>query len=372
MDYIVESLSQTKRKIKVSVEREKVEREIHRILRELQKRAEIRGFRKGKAPLEIIAGYYGESAKREAMEETIKTTLSEILKKEGLNPLHPPVIEDMLIKENFNYTVRFDVLPKVEPSGYEKIRVKIKDWVITEKEVESVIEDLRRKHGTLKPIEGRDFVKEKDVVEANSPAGKEKGILLIVEKGDELDGKKIGDVVQVKGMDLKILKIYELILPEVNDEFAKTLGEPDLLTLKKRVREGLERDRERLMKMRLHNAIFEHLLKVNNFETPESLLLEEHRRLKEELKRDDPSVLKLTEERVKSELLLYAIAEREKIKADKEEIREEIEKLAREAKKRVEALEANNELKRRIEDSIIKKKTMEFLEKRCEVQYERD
>jgi len=372
MEYTVENVSQTKRKIKVSVEREMVEKEMDRILKNVQKNAEIKGFRKGKAPVEIIMNFYGESAKKEAMENTIKLTLSDILKKEGLNPLHPPVIEEMLMEEKFNYTVRFDVLPKIEPSGYEKIKVKIKDWVITEKDVDAVIDDLRRKHGTLKPVEDRELVKEKDVVEVNSTDGKEKGKLFIVEKGDEFEGKKIGDVVNLKDMDLKILRIYELILPEANDEFAKTLGEPDFLSLRKKIMERLELDRKRVIKTRLQNAIFEHLIEVNNFEAPESLVFEEGRRLKEELKRDDPSLLKLAEERVKSEILLYAIAKKENIKAEEGEIMEELQKLAKEIKKRVESLSANSELKRRIEDSIIRKKTMEFLENRCEVEYEKE
>jgi trigger factor len=372
MEYTVETISQTKRKIKVSVEREVVEKEMNRILKELQRNVEIKGFRKGKAPVEIIMNYYGESAKKEAMENTIKSTLSEVLKKEGLNPLRPPVIEEMLMEEKFNYTVRFDVLPKIEPSGYEKMKVKIKDWVVTEKEVDAVIDDLRRKHGTLKPVEERNIVRENDVLEVVPTDGKEKGKLLIVEKGDEFEGKKIGDVVRVNEKELKILKIYELILPEANDEFARTLGASDFLNLRKKIMERLELDRKRVIKTRLQNAIFEHLIKVNNFEAPESLVLEEGRRLKEELKRDDPSLLGLAEDRVKSEILLHAIAEKENIKAEEGEIKEELQKLANETKKRFEVLSSNAELKRRIEDSIIRKKTMEFLEKRCEVEYERE
>ncbi len=372
MEYKVENISQTKRKVKVSVEKEMVEREIQRILKEVQRNADIKGFRKGKAPIEIIHSYYGESAKREAMETTIKRTLSEILQKEGLNPIHPPLIEEMFIEDSFNYAVRFDVLPRIEPLGYEKMKIKIKDWTLTDNDVEAVIDDLRRKHATLKPVEERDSVKEKDVVEAGSPEGKEKGILLIVEKGDEFDGKRIGDVVNFKDRVLKILKIYELILPEANDEFAKVLGEPDFSSVRKKIREKLEMDRERVIKNRIQNAIFEHLIKVNNFEAPESLVSEEYRRLKEELKKDDPALPKIAEERVKSEILLYAIAEKENIGAEDEEIMEEIEKLAKEMNRRVEVLSANSELKRRIEDGIIRKKTMEFLEKRCEVEYERD
>jgi trigger factor len=372
MEYKVESLSQTKRKIQVSVEKEIFEKEFRKILKEIQKNAEIKGFRKGKAPEEIIMSYYGDTVRRNAMENTIKITLSDILQREGLNPLHPPVIEEMLMDEKLNYTVKFDVLPKVTPTGYDKIKVKIKDYTLTEKDVERVLEDLRRKQGTLKPIEDRDFVKEKDVVETASPDGKERGVLFLVEKGDEFEGKKIGDVLHIKDRDLKILKIYELILPELNDEFAKTLGEPDLSSLKNKIKENLEMDRKRILKTRIHNAIFQHLIKVNNFEAPESLVSEEYARLKEEFKREDPSFLKLAEERVKSEILLYAIAEKENIKAEDKEIREEMERLASETKKRVEALLANAELKRRIEDSIIRKKTMEFLENRCEVEYERD
>jgi len=372
MEYTVETPSQTKRKIKVSVGREIFDRELRKILSEIQKNAEIKGFRKGKAPVEIIMTYYGESARKTALENTIKITLSDILQKEGLNPLYPPVIEEMLVDEKLNYTVKFEVLPKVDPTGYEKIKVKIKDYTVTEKDVERVIEDLRRKHGTLKPVEDRDVVKERDVVETGSPDGKEKGVLFLVEKDDEFEGKKIGDVIHIKGKDLKILKIYELILPDVNDDFAKTVGEPDLSTLEKKIMENLEMERKRILKTRIHNAIFAHLIKTNNFEAPESLVSEEYARLKEEFKREDPSLLKLAEERVKSELLLYAIAEKENIKAEEEEIREEMEKLARETKRRTEALLANAELKRRIENSIIRMKTLEFLEKRCEVEYEKD
>lgn len=373
MEYKLEKISETRRRINVTVEKVLLDNEVEKILREVQRKAEIKGFRKGKAPMEIIKNYYGRTAEREAMEELVKATLPEIFKKEGLSPLHPPVLERTSVtSEGFTYSVRFEVLPHVDPAGYEKIKIKVKDIVITEKDVQEVIENLRKKHAILQPVEDREEVIAGDVVEVEPLSGERRNLLLIVEKDDEFEGKKKGEVVEVKNeaRKVRIRKIFSMLLPELNDDFARTLGEPSFDELKNKIRKELEEKRERTIRTRIHNAILGELIRLNPFEAPQTLVEDEFNELKGQFEGDETSLRRLAEERVKAEILLYAISRKENITSTEEEVDKELERLSKETGKRKEVLMADTSLKRKIEDSIIRKKTLEMLEKRCEVQYE--
>lgn len=373
MEYKLEKISETRRRINVTVEKVLLDNEVEKILREVQRKAEIKGFRKGKAPMEIIKNYYGRTAEREAMEELVKATLPEIFKKEGLSPLHPPVLERTSVtSEGFTYSVRFEVLPHVDPAGYEKIKIKVKDIVITEKDVQEVIENLRKKHAILQPVEDREEVIAGDVVEVEPLSGERRSLLLIVEKDDEFEGKKKGEVVEVKNeaRKVRIRKIFSMLLPELNDDFARTLGEPSFDELKNKIRKELEEKRERTIRTRIHNAILGELIRLNPFEAPQTLVEDEFNELKGQFEGDETSLRRLAEERVKAEILLYAISRKENITSTEEEVDKELERLSKETGKRKEVLMADTSLKRKIEDSIIRKKTLEMLEKRCEVQYE--
>lgn len=372
MEYTIEVISPVKKKVKVKVDREFFLKKSDEILKEVQRNAAIRGFRKGKAPSEVIKAHYGELIKREAIEEIVRETLKDILEKEKIVPVSPPLLEEFETEEEVKYSVSFEVIPEFEPKGYEKIKVKIKKETVDEEDIENALKNLRLRNSVLEPIEDRNVVKEGDIVLADLLKEGRKAYFK-VEKDDEFDGKEKGEVIELEGGKVKILNIYKQIVPDLNDEFAKTLGVENVEKLIENVKEELEKRAEEETRNRKFSAIFENLMKENPFPVPTSMVDEEYMRLKERLNIDGESkeLRVIAEKRVRENILIFAIAKKENITAEEKEVEEELEKIAQNMRRRVEEIKAKNpELKSKVEENIIRKKVLEMLEKRAEVEYE--
>lgn len=372
MDYTVETLSPIRKRVRVKVEREIFLKKSEEILKEIQQNVVMRGFRRGKVPIEIIKAQFGEAIKRETMEKIVRETLKSILEKERLVPVSTPSLEEIETEKEVKYTVSFETLPELEPKGYHKIKVKIKKETVSEEDIENALKNLRERNSVLEPVEDRSTIKEGDIILIDLLSEGRKTYFK-VEKDDEFDGREKGEIVKLEGNKAKILNIYKQIIPDLNDEFAKTLGVENVEKLIENVKQELEVKAEEDTKNRKFSAIFEVLRKENPFPVPPSMIEEEYHTLKERLQiKDESSELKnIAEKRIRENILIFAIAKKENIKVEEKEIEEELKKVARDMKKRVEELKFKNpELKSGLKDNIMRKKVLEMLEKNTEVEYE--
>ncbi len=413
-----------RREIQVEVPAEEVSRETEIIVEKYRKLARLPGFRRGHAPASIIRQRFSEDLKTDIVEALVPRYFRKETEKQGLVPVSQPRVTDLQLNEGepLRFKASFDVMPEIKVEGYTELRSEKPQIEVTDEEVEKSLENVREQHAAFTTVEGRQLA-DGDYAQA-SLDGQPKGETaagqaetqpvhmdeVLVEIGgkntmpeftENLRGAAAGDertfdvVYPEDSADkrlagktfsytVKIHSIKSKSLPELNDEFAKQLGEfSSLEEVRKRIREGMEAERKHDAEREAKDKLIGELIKRNDFEVPESLV--EHQidvRLErglralaaqgmkaEDMKKMDLNRLRAGQREqavseVKASLLLDRIAETEKIEVGDEEIDNEITALAKQSNQEPEAIRAR--LTRdgaldRIRNRIRNEKTLDFL-----------
>ena len=424
-----ETSSSTKREIQVEIPAADVARETETLIQKYQKLARIPGFRTGHAPASIIKQRFAEGIKSDVVEALVPRYFRKETDKLGLMPVSQPRVSDLHVHdgEPLRFKASFEVMPSIRVEEYKELRADKPDISVTDEEVEQALKNLQEQRATFTAIEGSplgdgDFGqvsldgKPKDAEGADptkpGPTGSNPVHMddILVEIGgqgtmpeftENLRGASAGDertfdvhypqdfsdqrlagktftyTVQVKGIKQKSL-------PELNDAFAKELGEfADLGDVRKRIREGMEAEKKHNAEREAKDKLVAELVKRNDFEVPEALV--EHqidirldRGLRalaaqgmktEDMKKMDLNRLRGGQrdqavQEVKAALLLEKIAEEEKIEVSDAEIDREVVALAEQSKQTPEAIRSR--LTRdgaldRIRNRIRNEKTLDFL-----------
>lgn len=410
------------REIQVEVPADIVARETESIVQKLQKLARLPGFRRGRVPASIVRQRFGEDVKSEVVDSLVPRYFRQEVEKQGLLPVSQPRVTDLHIAEGepLRFTASFEVLPPIEVCGYQELRPERKDTSVTEEEVAQAVNSLREQQATYKPIEEERELRDGDFAQASltgTPAGAgSKPVSMddvLVELGgsntvreftENLRGGRPGeerrfDVTYPETFSdqrlagktfsytLQVRAIKEKVVPELNDDFAKELGEfQSLDELKAKIREQLQHEKEHAAEHEAKEKIVEELVRRHEFPVPESLIdrqidtrLERGLRAlaaqgmrSEDMKRMDFPRLRAGQREaavreVKASLILEKIADQEKIEVSDQEVEHEIEALAQQSKQTAEAVRAR--LTRdgaldRIRNRIRNEKTLEFLYRR--------
>jgi trigger factor len=387
----------------VEVPADVVASETASIIQKYQKLARLPGFRRGKVPATVIRQRFAEDVKSEVVEALVPRYFRQESEKQGLTPVSQPRVTDLHIHEGepLRFKATFEVLPQIEVSGYEELRPEHKDASVTEDEVESALNNLREQHANYDPVEDRaladgDFAQvsfqgtpKESASEAKPEEGQAAakpvnvdevlveigGASTVKEFSENLRGVKPGeqrefDVVYAADFadqrlagktfhySVTVKAIKQKQLPELNDDFAKELGDfADLNALKQRIREGLEHEKKNAAEQEAKDKLVDELLQRNPFPVPDSLVerqidLRLERGLRalaaqgmrsEQLKKMDWSRLRggqreSAEKEVRVALILDRIADREKIEVSDEEVDKEVEALAKQAQQPVESV----------------------------------
>jgi trigger factor len=364
-------LSPVRKRLSVEVAVEDVERETESVLKGYRKKARIPGFRPGKAPMAVVRSHYAKEVKDEVRDRIVSTSFHEAAKEKDLEPLGDPSLEDLSFEEGQPLTFKtvFEVLPKIELKGYRDVDVTRPTKKVADDEVGAALEDLRKARVQLVGEEGREAVKG-DVVyvdveglpaggeplqrermpievgaEQNLEAFNEK--LLGARAGAELEfpvdypadygAKNLAGKSVVYRLSVKEVK--RPVLPDLDDEFAKDLGEfADLAALEARVREDLEERKKAEAEAATRQAVLEKVLIENPIVLPEVLINEEIRRRLEGLVRNliaqgvEPDQAKIdwnelrqqqeepARKSVHARLILDEVGRVEKVEVDEQEI----------------------------------------------------
>jgi trigger factor len=413
-----ETKDSTKREITVEVPATEVSRETEALIQKYQKLARLPGFRKGHVPASIIRQRFAEDIKTDVVESLVPRYFRQEADKQGLIPVSQPRVTDLHIHdgEPLRFKASFEILPEIKVENYRELRADKPEITVTEEEVEQALNDLREQHAAFSAIEGRplgegDFAQVS--LDGKPKSGEGQPVHMddvLVEIGgkntmpeftEHLQGASAGDErsFEVKYPDdssdkrlagqtfdytVKVLSLKQKSLPELNDDFAKELGEfANIDELKKRIRENMEAERKHNAEHAAKDKLVADLVKQNDFEIPESMVdrqidvrLERGLRAlaaqgmrPEDMKKMDLNRLRAGQrdqavQEVKASLLLDKIAELEKIEVGDEEVDHEIEALATQTKQTSEAVRAR--LTRdgaldRIRNRIRNEKTLNFL-----------
>ncbi len=395
----------TRRELQVEIPADIVARETEAIVQKMQRMARLPGFRRGKVPSSVIRQRFAEEIKSEVVESLVPKYFHQEAEKQKLVPISQPRVSDLHIQdgEPLRFKATFEVLPEIEVSGYQELRVDKPDTAVTEQEIEESLTRLREQQATYSAIEDRaiengDYAQVSlEGIPKNSAGGPETaptqgqgkpvkvddvmvevgGTNTVREFSDNLRGMKPGESrtfevsYQADFSDerlagktfeytIAVKAIKQKHLPELNDDFAKEVGEfSGLEDLKTKIREGLEHEKQHAAEREGKEKILDELVKRHDFPLPEALVdrqidvrLERGLRAlaaqgmrAEDMKKMDFNRLRAgqkeaAEREVKASLLLDKIADAEKIEVSDEEIDKEVQALATQSKQPVEAVRA--------------------------------
>lgn len=410
------------RQISVEIPADVVAKQQKTILANYAKYARVPGFRKGKVPSTIIKQKFNDDINKDLIEQLVPKYFQEEAKKQNLAPISQPQVTHLELNEGqpLKFTATFEVLPEIDVAGYQDIKVEHEESSVKDEEVEAALKNLQEQNATytnvdeeraiaegdyaqvafktegttdeapvemddvLVAIGGENTVKEftENLRGAKAGEDREFNVTYAEDFGDQrLAGKTMNYKVHIKGIKLKQI-------PELNDDFAKQMGEEfeTLDALKTRIREGMEHEKKHQAEHKVKDKLVEEL--VAKYDIPVPTALVEHqidqrldRGLRalaaqglkaEQLKKMDMGRLRegqrdAAAREVKASLLLDKIADAENITVSDDELDKEVQALAVQMQQAPEAirtrLEQNGALDR-IKDRMRTDKALDWLMKK--------
>lgn len=280
---------------------------VEKKLKEIAKTVSMAGFRAGKVPFAMVKQKYYGNAMSETLDDMLRDGVNEVLKTNNLRPVFTPDVDLKKFEDgkDIEFKVSMEVMPEIELKDFSKVKVEKVMADVAEEEVNKALEYMANsRRDSVKVEEDRatvkgdiaviDFVGSIDGVEFAGGKGEAYPLEIgsnsfIPGYEDQLIGKKAGEVVNVKATfpenyhakDLAgkealfvttIKEIRTVKKAEINDDFAKSMGEENLDKLKETVKSRIAQDYESASKMKLKRVLLDALDKAYSFEVPAKLV----------------------------------------------------------------------------------------------------
>ena len=385
MNVNIETPSALRRKVTIELEPSEINRELDRVYNDLKRTVQLKGFRPGHAPRNLLERFFGDQVRGDVIQKLQKEYAEKALEENDLKPIVEPELiteESDLKKPQFRFTATFDLKPEIVVQDYQDLRVPRATIEVTEEQVDQAMERLRERHGTLNKITGRPVQSDDFVIV--SFEGFENGQPLPTSKFNEgmvrassqslahgLDEVIIGaepdsevrktrsypadyQEKELAGKTVewraKVTAIYERVLPELDDEFAKDQGVYDsLAALRAAMRQELERRAAEESDNRTRQGLIDLIIERNPIEVPESLVAREQRNLEGETtmaleaaglphdeaaaraRQEPEELMKRAQKRARSALIVDAIADQENVEVDDDEVADRVGVLVRQS-----------------------------------------
>lgn len=420
MQVTVQKLSPVLVELDVKVDVDRVRAELGKAYATLAKSARVPGFRPGKAPKKVLAHYYGPRVAADVAQRIVDDTYPKAVNEQKVQPVTQPAIEPSPITEDqpFSYRARVEVLPEIASVSYEGFEVARPKVEVTPKHIEDEIEQLRKENSTLEPPKDERPSRAGDLVTvdytvtvggAPVPDAGSKDFQTELGRGDlipgieaALTGKKATETAEAEielpdthphpGLRGKkatfhftVKDVKERVLPKVDDEFAKDLGDYETLdALKKEISAQVEKR----LKEESDNALAESLVRVlvekNPLDVPPSLVRRQMQVAEAEVVQlaqrtgrppAVPPELRAriqadSEMKVRAGLLMAEIAKKEGIQIGDPEIEEGLKELAEQTGKNVAKLRAeyrSAEKREMLIGMILENKVLDIIEAKAKI-----
>lgn len=377
MELAQETQSALERRIDMAVPVSEIEKEVESRLKRMARTVKMPGFRPGKVPFKLVAQQYGAQARSEAIGAAVEKAFSEKLREQNLRIAGYPTIEpkEGAGSEALEFSATFEIYPEIVVGDLTQREIERPVLVVGDSEVDKTIEVLRKQRTSF--------------VEVQRPAGDGDRVLV------DFTGRKDGEVFEggqaqdfpftigagamlkdfeaaVLGLGVGESKVFDMTfpddyhakdlagqgvqfevslkrveeprLPEVNEEFARTLGigEGDLAKMRQEVQANLEREVKRRLQARVKEGVMNALLEVTPVEVPKALVAKESQQLAENAKQDletrgmktkdipvDPAwFVEQAERRVKLGLILAELVKARELYSKPEQVRALVEEFA--------------------------------------------
>lgn len=314
------------REIEIEIDADTVDAAFSTAYKKYTKQSKLKGFRPGKAPLNIIKTTYGDAIKDDVLEELVKNSYPEAVKEHDLKVAAYPDVscDDLEEGAPLKYTAKVEIMPEIENIAYEDLTLPESDAEVKDSEVDAIVEFLQKKHADVRPVERA--IKKEDIIKIDIEKTADEDKVLEADKFDDVEidlssdltvaefkehlpGLKVDEEKEVEvkypadynnkllaGKAVKYLckvkEVKERILPELSDAFASRVDEniATMLELKLKVREDLTKQKQFDQEKWKSNEIQRQFLDINQFDVPNSMvenyldsMMEEFKKQKKEV-----------------------------------------------------------------------------------------
>ena len=410
-------------KLEITIEAEKFDNAIKKVYFQSAKYFNIPGFRKGKAPQNIVEKYYGkEIFYEDAFNEVVPAEYEKALNENKIDAVSKPQIDVVTMEkgQDLVFTAIVQTKPEAKLKKYKGIEIEKIEYNVKDQDIENELKDMQDKNSRLITVDDRpaqnddtaiiDFEGFVDGVAFDGGKGENYNLVLgshsfIEGFEDQVVGMKIGEEKEINvtfpkeyfsknlagkpaTFKVKLKELKKKELPELDDEFAKDVSEFDTLKeLKQSIKEKLEKQFQDREKYEKEDAVVRELVKELEVDIPSGMIetevdnmmrdmeqrmsyqglkMEQYLKMmnktEEQFKKEyEPQAL----DAIKSRLALEVVIKSEKIEATEEEIKAKIEEMAKNYGKEPKELEENVNIKEYIKNGIENEKAMEFLVANC-------
>ena len=390
MAHSIEVVSPVSRKISVTVPAEEVNAALNAAAREVGASVTLPGFRRGKAPVSVIEKRFAGEVISRATENLVERRVADILKEEDLKPMSRLDYEggQIVRGQDLAFSFSFETLPDgiKLPEDLSALTVEMDSSEATEEEIEAFTKRLLKSTATLEEVKEARLPETGDIVtidvdgkvdgksvpgmkvenysiQLSEPKeGKElselDNIIRSLHAGEEGDGTMvcpedhIDESLRGKTVDLhvKLTRISREILPELNEEFAKKVGFPDLPSLQKMLADQASHNKTASARNEAEKKLLDSLLEGQDYPLPEAVVKNQQveyeneireylgqqgldkAAIDESIKNMEAETRKQGEERARIQVFLTALARREKLQVSPQEVDMQIMQMAREYK----------------------------------------
>ncbi len=308
MSATVEIISKLERRMTVTVPMKPIEDEINQRISQLMRTAKLPGFRPGKVPAKLVQQQYGAQARDEALTNAVERSFSEGVESNKLRVAGYPNIEHKPFAEadkQFQYVATFEVFPEVEIGDLSKVKIERPALDVAEADVKRTLDVLVKQRATFEPVKRAAKKGDKiklglsasiDGNEVESTGGQT--IDLVIGEGgrvpqfdDNLVGAKAGgeatfditypadhqpEQLAGKTVSYKVnfVEVAQVKLPEIDADFAKTLGvdDGDVEKMKAEIKESLSQEVTKRVRQNVKEQVFDALVANAKFDLPNALL----------------------------------------------------------------------------------------------------
>lgn len=380
MNTKIEDINTTRKAVTVVVPADVIENAQNKLFKEYASQARIPGFRPGKAPVSVVRQKYGKDLEKELTQRVVQEAYAAIRENKEIEVYSLVDVKEPAIEVGKEAEIRFeiDVVPAFELPQYKGIEVPAEDLSVSDEDVEKAAESIRSQRAEFNkvetPAEKGDYVKlsyEGKIDGAEFPedlarygkqtgtweeAGSEEAFgASVKEIAAAVIGMKAGDKKEItvtfaddfaaealRGKTavytLDVAEVRQRVLPELNEEFFKSVHVADEAEFKKQIREGLESNKKNAATAKTREAVINKLNDLVEFELPQSAIDREAYNIfvefantqirqgvkVEEIEAKRDELMENTKEaaktRVKTQLILNAIAKVEDVKVEQADI----------------------------------------------------
>jgi len=322
MQVTVEDLSTVKKVLHIEIPEKVVIGELDNAYKDLKKNAKVKGFRPGKTPRTVLERLYKKDVNADVSSKLIQESLIDALKETELNIVGRPEIEPPVAdgKGPYKYDATVEIEPEIETVDFKGLTLKKNLYEVSAEEMDAQLKMLQKNLAQQKTLEEDRPAREGDFVLLDyegfkddkpfAETQKTENFTLKIGDGpilkefdEQLIGMSAGETREVKvhfpedyfnnkvaGLEItfnvKLNGIREVVLPAIDDEFAKDLGQYETLKqLKDEIRNNLIKGYEKRSEQEVQEQVFTALLEKVDFEVPDSLINFELEGIIEEVER---------------------------------------------------------------------------------------